>query len=29
MIDCVNTATTKWDIELNKTYKNLLNLFDR
>lgn len=21
MIDCVNAATTKWDIELNKTYK--------
>jgi len=26
MIDCVNTATTKWDIELNKTYKKLLSL---
>ena len=25
MIDCVNTATTKWDIELNKTYKRLLS----
>src|SRR5690554_5855150 len=26
MTDCVNSATTKWDIELNKTYKKLLSL---
>lgn len=26
MIDCVNAATTKWDIELNKTYKKILDL---
>src|SRR5690554_4212191 len=26
MIDCVNSATTKWDVELNKTYKKLLSL---
>ncbi len=26
MIDCVNTAITMWDIELNKTYKRMLDL---
>lgn len=26
MTDCVNTATTKWDIELNKTYEKILGL---
>ncbi|WLD24047.1 lysozyme inhibitor LprI family protein [Flavobacterium dauae] len=26
MLDCINSATTKWDVELNKTYKKLLSL---
>ncbi|MFD0976778.1 lysozyme inhibitor LprI family protein [Salinimicrobium gaetbulicola] len=26
MTDCVNTATEKWDAELNKAYKELLDL---